>query len=81
LHYAIARKDVDSLKILLEAGADPSLQTRIDDCETALELAVRSGFEAGASLLSTRSRIDREADRHASLSRSSAVLWLPVRLA
>ena len=52
LHYAIAQKDLESLKILLEAGADPSLRTRIDDCETPLEMAVRCGFEAGANPLS-----------------------------
>ena len=52
LHYATACKDIESLKILLEAGADRSLRTRIDDYETPLELAVRSGFAAGASLLS-----------------------------
>lgn len=52
LHYAVARKDLESLRILLEFGADPSLRTRIDDCETPLELALRCGFAAGADLLS-----------------------------
>ena len=52
LHCAVARRDMESLKILLAAGADPSLPTRIDDCETPLDLAVRCGFDDGAGLLS-----------------------------
>jgi len=54
LHYAVARKDLETLKILLEAGADASLRTRIDDCETPLEFALRNGFAAGAALLSAQ---------------------------
>lgn len=56
LHSAVARKDLESLKILLEAGADPSLRTRIDDYETPLDIALQSGFEEGAGLLSTVGR-------------------------
>jgi len=54
LYHAVRRRDLESLRLLLEAGADPSLRTRIDDLETPLELAARCGFEEGARLLSTR---------------------------
>jgi ankyrin repeat protein len=51
LHYAVCRRDADTLAILLAAGADPELRTRIDDCETPIEAARRAGFEAGIRLL------------------------------
>ncbi|MDX8517917.1 ankyrin repeat domain-containing protein [Mesorhizobium dulcispinae] len=51
LHYAVAQRDAEAIRLLLASGADPSLRTRIDDCETALEGADQAGFEAGASLL------------------------------
>jgi len=51
LHYAVARRDAEAIRLLLLSGADPTLRTRIDDYETALEGAEQAGFEAGASLL------------------------------
>ncbi|MGX5846721.1 ankyrin repeat domain-containing protein [Mesorhizobium sp. PL10] len=51
LHYAVAIRNVEALRLLLTAGADPALETRIDDYTTALEEADNAGFEAGASLL------------------------------
>ncbi|WP_217570427.1 ankyrin repeat domain-containing protein [Mesorhizobium sp. GbtcB19] len=51
LHYAVSRRDTDAIHLLLLSGADPSLRTRIDDYETALEGAEEAGFEAGAFLL------------------------------
>lgn len=51
LHYAVSRRDAEAIGLLLASGADPSLRTRIDDYETALEGADEAGFEAGASLL------------------------------
>jgi ankyrin repeat protein len=51
LHYAVSRRDVEAIRLLLLSGADPSLRTRIDDYETALEGAEEAGFEAGAFLL------------------------------
>lgn len=51
LHYSVAVRDALSIRMLLEAGADPHLRTRIDDCATALEEAELANFEAGASLL------------------------------
>ena len=51
LHRAVAVRDVEAVRLLVEAGADARLRTRIDDCATALEDAEAAGFEAGASLL------------------------------
>ncbi|AZO06952.1 MULTISPECIES: ankyrin repeat domain-containing protein [unclassified Mesorhizobium] len=51
LHYAVSRRDAEAIRLLLLAGADPSLRTRIDDYETPLEGAEEAGFEAGALLL------------------------------
>ncbi|RUX42125.1 ankyrin repeat domain-containing protein [Mesorhizobium sp. M4A.F.Ca.ET.050.02.1.1] len=51
LHYAVAMRDVEAIRLLLAAGADPALRTRIDDCSTALEEADDAGFETGAALL------------------------------
>jgi ankyrin repeat protein len=51
LHYAVSRRDAEAIQLLLLSGADPSLRTRIDDYETALEGAEGAGFEAGIFLL------------------------------
>jgi ankyrin repeat protein len=51
LHYAVAIRDAEAIRLLLAAGADPSLKTRVDDYTTALAEADAAGFEAGASLL------------------------------
>jgi ankyrin repeat protein len=51
LHHAVSRRDAEAIRLLLHSGANPSLRTRIDDYETALEGAERAGFGAGASLL------------------------------
>lgn len=51
LHYAVAVRDADAIALLLGAGADPFLRTRIDDRESALEMAEAAGFGAGAALL------------------------------
>lgn len=51
LHYAVSRRDAEAIRLLLAAGADPSLRTRIDDHEAPLEVAEQAGFEAGVFLL------------------------------
>jgi ankyrin repeat protein len=52
LHYAVARRDVKGIEILLAHGADPDARTRIDDCTTALEDANAIGLgEAVRALL------------------------------
>ena len=44
LHMAVAERHPRAIEALLAAGADPRLRTRIDDCETPLEMAERAGF-------------------------------------
>jgi len=51
LHYAVARGNVEAVRLLLDHGADPAARTRIDDLSTALEEAEAVGFEAAAALL------------------------------
>ena len=51
LHYSVAIRSAEAIRLLLAAGADPTLATRIDDYTTAIEEADNAGFEAGASLL------------------------------
>lgn len=43
LHMAVASRDPVAVQLLLDACADPELRTRIDDCESSLELAQRIG--------------------------------------
>ena len=51
LHYAVNLRDLEALRLLLEAGADPNARTRIDDLTTPLEEAEAAGFAEGAALL------------------------------
>lgn len=44
LHIAAAARDQLSIQILLEAGADPNLPTRIDEFETPLDIARTAGL-------------------------------------
>lgn len=45
LHMAVGEGNALAVQRLLDAGADPELRTRIDDCDTPLEMA-RSGHRA-----------------------------------
>jgi uncharacterized protein len=51
LHFAAARGNLDAVRLLLDAGADPSLRTRIDDFATPEEEARRLGQTAAANLI------------------------------
>jgi ankyrin repeat protein len=51
LHMAVGQRYLPAIEVLLEAGADPRLRTRIDDYETPLEMAERAGSVAIAKLL------------------------------
>jgi uncharacterized protein len=51
LHVAAGERNFPAIERLLEAGADPTLRTRIDDCETPRELAERAGLSEIAELL------------------------------
>jgi ankyrin repeat protein len=51
LHMAVAERNLPAVERLLSRGADPALRTRIDDCETAREMAERAGLRQFADLL------------------------------
>jgi ankyrin repeat protein len=54
LHLAVVERNPSVIPILLAAGADPTLRTRIDEQETARELAERAGDERLVALLAPR---------------------------
>jgi ankyrin repeat protein len=51
LHMAVAERNLAAIQLLLEHSADPDLRTRIDECETPLEMAEAAGWAEGAALL------------------------------
>jgi ankyrin repeat protein len=51
LHAAIGYRALDAGPLLLAAGADPSLRTRIDDYETPGEMAFAAGLDDVAAQL------------------------------
>jgi ankyrin repeat protein len=51
LHYAVVRRNLEAVRLLLEHGADPTARTRIDDCSSPLEDAEAMGFTEAADLL------------------------------
>jgi hypothetical protein len=59
LHTAVAERRPVSVLLLLEAGADPDARTRIDECETAGDLARRMGAADLVQLIATRGRPPR----------------------
>lgn len=52
LHMAVAEHNDRAVAVLLSAGADPTLRTRIDECQTAAEMARAAGLDALAAVLS-----------------------------
>jgi ankyrin repeat protein len=54
LHMAVSERNPPAVAQLLEAGADPRLRTRIDDCETPREMAETAGLREIAELLNLR---------------------------
>ena len=51
LHYAVVRRNLGALELFLQHGADPAARTRIDNLETALEIARSIGFTQAAERL------------------------------
>jgi ankyrin repeat protein len=51
LHCAAGTGDLRAIRMLLAAGADRTLRTRIDDCETAAEVAAKAGHAEAGRLL------------------------------
>jgi len=54
LHYAVAEGNRAAIELLLRAGADARLRTRIDECETPAEMALAAGQHEIAKLLAVR---------------------------
>jgi hypothetical protein len=54
LHMAVAERNALAVQILLDGGAAPEIRTRIDDCETPLEMAKAAGLEVIAAMLARR---------------------------
>jgi uncharacterized protein len=60
LHMAVSERNLPAVELLLEAGADPRLRTRIDDYETPLEIAEQAGLREIAERLSAaEQRLDQ----------------------
>jgi ankyrin repeat protein len=51
LHMAVAEGNLAAVELLLGSGADPLLRTRIDEYETAREMAEQAGHDGIAKLL------------------------------
>lgn len=51
LHMAVAERNPLAVQILLDAGADPELRTRVDNCDTPLEMATTAGLAEVVSIL------------------------------
>lgn len=60
LHMAVAEGNPHAVQILLEAGADPDLRTRIDGCETPVEMAEAAGLADIAAMLGRRGQPVRQ---------------------
>jgi len=59
LHMAVAERNRTAVELLLQAGADPRLRTRIDDCESPREMAERAGLRDLTDVLATaEARLD-----------------------
>jgi len=56
LHMAVAERNALAVLYLLDAGADPGLRTRIDECETPVEMARAAGLTEIVALLERSGR-------------------------
>jgi len=54
LHMAVSERNLSAVRLLLAAGADPRLRTRIDDCDTPREMAEKAGLDEIARVLAMR---------------------------
>ncbi|MSO45983.1 MAG: ankyrin repeat domain-containing protein [Acidobacteria bacterium] len=60
LHMAVAERNVLAVHLLLGGGADPELRTRIDECETPIEMAEAAGLADIAAMLARKGQPLRE---------------------
>lgn len=54
LHLAVHENNRQAVEILLKAGANPGLRTRIDDCATPREMTEAAGIHGIAGLLAAQ---------------------------
>ena len=54
LHMAVAERNPLAIQRLLDGGADPDLRTRIDECQTPLEMAEAAALPEIAALLARK---------------------------
>ncbi|MGZ8929290.1 MAG: ankyrin repeat domain-containing protein, partial [Methylobacter sp.] len=54
LHMAVSEHNPEAVELLLQAGADPHLRTRIDDYKTPREMAESAGLREIAKLLAVQ---------------------------
>ncbi|MET0164451.1 MAG: ankyrin repeat domain-containing protein [Vicinamibacterales bacterium] len=57
LHMAVAENNLGAVELLLQAGADPRLRTRIDDCESPREMAEQARRREIAELLAAQEAV------------------------
>jgi hypothetical protein len=60
LHMAVAEGNALAIQILLDAGADPELRTRIGECETPLAMAQAGGLEIIGAILARKGKPTRQ---------------------
>jgi len=54
LHMAVNQRNAYAVQLLLDHGANPDLHTRIDDCDTPLEMARAAALDTIAPILERR---------------------------
>jgi hypothetical protein len=54
LHMAVNQRNALAVQLLLEHGADPDLRTRIDECDTPIEMARAAALDDIAAILERR---------------------------
>ena len=59
LHMAVAERNAFAVQILLDGGANADVRTRIDECETPLEMAQAAGRADIAAMLERKGQPDR----------------------
>ena len=59
LHMAVAERNTAAVQILLDAGADPELRTRIDECETPGEMARSADLADIGTILARKGHPER----------------------
>ena len=56
LHMAVVERNALAVQMLLDGNADPELRTRIDDCQTPLEMAKSAGFSEIEEILARKGK-------------------------